>query len=145
MNDEYNNLDVEAPVRRKARKRKPILGLVPRFAFMAAALVGTFVICGALLGKLIEPYAFGATQSQQIGVLKSQLNTTADENTRLQQRRDSLAKPEGIEVAARSQGYLRKGEVRVVLENDPAPIADRPATENVLDRWRSAWLNFAGR
>ncbi|HEY3330179.1 MAG TPA: hypothetical protein VGK19_09185 [Capsulimonadaceae bacterium] len=144
MNDEQVNRDANARKRRRTRKRKPVYGLLPRFTVIGiVVLIGVAIITG-LVGKAVEPFARASNQSGKIQMLQAQVNETVSENAKLEARKQSLSRPEGIEVAARSEGYLRKGEVRLVLENDPTPVA-QPKDESPLQRIRSAWMNFITR
>ncbi|MDR3708414.1 MAG: hypothetical protein P4L33_08935 [Capsulimonadaceae bacterium] len=145
MGEENNTIDPTARKRRRVHKRKPILGLLPRFGLLGTGLALLLIMGGLIVGKLIDPYQKGAVQQRQIAELRTDLNATRTKNEGLQQRRDALYRPEGIEVAARSEGYLRKGEVRLVLERDPTPLPERAHSDSILDRWRGAWLGFVGR
>lgn len=119
--------------------------MLPRLALLGVVLVLAVGLCGALAIKIGQPYAMGASQWRQISQLRGQLGDARSENEQLAIRCASLDKPEGIEVAARGMGYLRKGEERLVLENDPAPMPDNRPSVSFLDRCRSAWFSVVGR
>jgi len=144
MDDENNTIDQLAHRRRHARKRKPVVGLLPRYILLAAGFVCVLAIGGMILAKIVDPYQEGAAQQRQISVLRTQLADTQVKNLGLEQRRDALYRPEGVEVAARSEGYLRKGEIRLVLEHDPNPMPEQVHHDSMADRWHNIWLGFVG-
>ena len=145
MNDVNNSSIARSRKRRRSRKRKPIPGMLSRLTSFGVALVVAVTLIAVFARKVAEPYALGASQHRQIASLQDQLSETRLQNQHLQERRDALDRPEGIEVAARSEGYLRKGEARLVLEHDPSPMPDHPQIDSLLDRWRSAWFELVGR
>jgi len=144
MRDELNIATQSSRKRGRIRKRKPVLGMLPRVVLLGAVLALLIVSCVAVCAKLGQPFAMRTTQARQIAGLSKQLNETRTENTLLDMRRVSLDQPEGIEVAARDQGYLRKGEERLVLETDTTPISNSQNDDSFLNKWHSAWLSIAG-
>jgi len=144
MGEEQYNEEFQARKRRKVRKRKPIIGMLPRLALLGIVFLLIIVVCGAIIAKIAQPYAMAAVQGRQISVLSQELASTRLENSQLDTRRKSLGEPEGIEVAARDQGYLRQGEERLVLEPDPTPMPEIQSGYSFLNKWRGAWFSIAG-
>jgi cell division protein FtsB len=145
MNTEQTTNRIGRKSRRKATKRKPILGMLPRFVMVGVILILTLGACFAFVAKIAQPYQMILSQGAQIRDSQSQLNDLRTRNQSLSMRRDYLQKPEGIEVAARSAGYLKPGEMRLVLENAPQPVPERAQDAGILDRFKSAWLTIVGR
>lgn len=120
-------------------------GLLTRYLFMGGLISLAVAVCAVVGATILQPYCMGASQGKEISGLSGQLQQLKSENSLLIQRRDSLSRPEGIEVAARSAGYLRKGEVRLVLEADPTPLPDRSESNSIAGKIRSAWMSIFAR
>src|SRR5579883_2659656 len=108
---------------RKKRRRKRVLGMFPRL-MLSAILVGfTIVVCVAMITKIIQPYQMSHDQSKQMSALSQQLADTESQSADLQKKVSYLRRPDGIEAAARAQGYLKPGEISLIIENPPASSA----------------------
>ncbi len=128
---------------RRRRSRKPILGPLPRLIILLLVLglvVSVFVPMGRWWQRR---YTMNGVESRQIVSAQSKLTVLQSQNAQLQRERDYLRRADGIEVAARTQGYLRPGELRLVLETPPAPAP--PPASSFTDRVRTTWRRMTGQ
>lgn len=112
----------------------------------AAAIVGlTVLVCVNLLEKIAQPFVMRGQEQAQLNAAHQQRVATEADNNRLAAQYQYLKSPGGVEWTARKQGYVKHGEVSVVIENMPAaPIAaPKPATWE--DRISGAWSKLTGR
>ncbi len=95
--------------------------LVVLFLVAATALAGTLVT-----GKIVRPFQLCDTETREKQRIARELETLRKENADLERQIDHLKTPRGIADAARKLGYVRPGEITLVIpEDDPAP-AGRP-------------------
>ncbi len=88
--------------------------------------VGTATIALALVGRLAsmgaEPYAKRLKQEAESAQLLATRDRLKDENAQLRRQIHRLGSGQGLDVEARSIGYIRKGEIPLLLTFDaPAP------------------------
>jgi hypothetical protein len=90
------------------------------------AVVGVaFVVC---LAKLWQPMRVARQQSQVLVHLRREKAALAEDHAQLQEYKDKLASDEGVEAAARRNGYLKAGDRRIVfVEGKDKGKAKKPA------------------
>ena len=105
--------------RRKARlSRKRKYGRSKVLQRVVGVLV-VLIIIGAtwmILAKATKPYRIGYDESKEITDVRNQISKAELENKRLKQDIDYIKKPEGKMVEARKLGFVKEGEVAVVVE-----------------------------
>jgi len=127
---------------RRKRRRKFVPGVFARYVFIGGTLAVLLTVCCWVGSRLIDPYKMGYEQARAISELNTHLNEVNSMNANLSMRSQALDRPEGIEKAARAAGYLKKGEVRLVLENTPPVTPDRSEDAGLGSKLRSAWLSI---
>lgn len=132
------------PSRAKRKKRKVVLGILPRFGLIACAVVVTGFVLFVFAARIAQPYAMQHQQAVQIRAAKTELAESNESNADLQSQIDFLKRPEGVAVQARAQGYLRPGEVSLEINAKPPAqhLAQRPGFAGLIQR---AWSNWTHR
>ncbi len=129
----------------KRRKRKPVLGLVPRIALIAmASVVVVFASC-AFVAKIAQPYSMQLEQHKQMRALNTQLADLNASNDDLDRQIRYIQQPAGIETAARAQGYLKPGEISIVVDTKDMPRAARPEPTGFAGLIQKAWSHWTGK
>lgn len=131
------------PGRRKRRK-KPVLGLMPRFGLIVLVVGFAGVASVAIGAKIAQPYEMMHQERAQIASLKAGLDQTDSQNDSMQRQADYLSRPDGEVEAARAQGYVKPGEVSLIIEQ-PAASLPPAAPDGFADRMRRAWSHLMGR
>ena len=128
MSNTHDTLEEEAPRRTVQAKRRPrkrrkfILAPWGRGLIALAAVIVTvgFTVQTAL--RLARPYELGARQAAVLAQATEQRDDLTAQNADLVRQCAYLNRPDGIESAARTLGYLRPGEISLVIV-PPAPKA----------------------
>ena len=127
--------------RRKRRKRGTGRG-AKLFAGSAAAVVGIVLLCG-IVTKAAQPYQMQHQQARQIAQLRSQLSEANAQNADLERQTIYLQRPDGIENAARAEGFLKPGEVSLDIQANTGPsttgASQGGGIETIL---RNAWQRW---
>lgn len=106
----------------KTGHRKPRLA---RFCqgFGAVACIAVLLLCSYLVAaKASKPFIVSYSESKDIAVLKRESVAVAAENKRLREQRDYLLTARGKEAEARKLGWVKDGEVSIVVEKPPRTI-----------------------
>jgi hypothetical protein len=105
----------------------------------------------ALVAKAIRPYQEASVQSTQLAASNGQIQNLDAENASLRRRIAYLQTSEGEMSEARKMGYLRPGEIPIVVEgaatpwsDAPAPPSPSPAQNNFRDRAQQFWRSLTG-
>jgi len=124
----------ELAARRQARRKKAgwkrprrILGLWARVGMAVALVVVSVFLAITLVAKIARPYREAGIQSNELSATRQQSDALATENTALIRRIAYLKTPQGIASEARKMGYLRPGEVPMVVESGAGQADVRPA------------------
>lgn len=130
--------------RRKARLyRKRKTGRSKLFRKMLGVFIVLVIIAiiGLILSKATRPYRIGYAESKEIADVKNQISQAEAENKRLKQDIDYIKKPEGKMVEARKLGFVKEGEVAVVVEqpNREQYEMDQMKTPPVKDTFFESW------
>lgn len=117
--------DDAAPPRKRRSRRTPrrILGMWARLGLLAlscAILIGAAV---AIVAKVIRPYQQGREMRAQVASLNMQIASKQMENAEYERKLAYLKTPEGVATEARKLGYVRPGEIPVVVTNS-SPAGD---------------------
>jgi cell division protein FtsB len=120
------NRPASQPTRRpgtkaRSKRRKPFIpSLVFRGVFIGSALLFTSAMCWGFVKIIAHPYILGAQQAKILAQKRSELKQLEAQDEQLSQQSAYLQRPDGIEAAARTQGYLKPGEQSLVIEPVPA-------------------------
>ncbi|MCL5103263.1 MAG: septum formation initiator family protein [Armatimonadetes bacterium] len=98
------------PPRRKRPRRSAWRTIWPLVKFVVAATV-----VALLLGKVVRPFRLYDTETRATRQLEHDLQTLRMENALLERRIKYLQTPKGAAQAARKLGWVRPGEVTLVL------------------------------
>jgi len=128
----------------KPRKRKPILGLVPRVLIVILMVGVTGAACAGIGAKIAQPMLLDRQYSSQVQAAREARAQTDADNRKLDGQYEYLKSPGGMELTARQQGYVKHGEVSVVIENVPAPPSDNSRSMGIVEQIKSAWAKITG-
>ena len=155
--DELDEFAVARRARRakNSRWKRPrrILGLWSRLALLAGVIVVSVFLAIGLVAKAIKPYREAGVQSAQLRETQAESDALAADNTVLARRIAYLKTPDGVASEARKMGYLRPGEVPIVVEGLPgqAVISDTspvsvvaPASPPTGNAARRFWRHLTG-
>lgn len=124
---------------RKSQWKKPprILGVWARVALLFCFLGVLVFLAVALVAKAVRPYREARAQSVQLARTQAESSALAAQNALLQRHITYLKTSDGVASEARKMGYLRPGEIPIVVEGlttpdarlapDPAPNASPAA------------------
>ncbi len=123
--------------RRRSRWKRPrrILGIWARLAMLAAVIVVSVLLAISLVAKAVRPYREASAQKANLSETRQESDALVAENALLTRRIAYLKTSDGIASEARRMGYLRPGEIPIVVEsasgqpdgNSPAPVLAAPA------------------
>lgn len=91
--------------RRRRRRRLSVSGFL--------LLLGLVLVAGMV--KLAGPFSAVRQGEQNLAGLRYEQRALAEEQARLLEHKNYLATDEGMEAAARREGYVRPGERRIVF------------------------------
>ena len=107
------------PVRIPPRRRKPRRTLMKNFVWpvvkygcvaVVALMLGKLVAC-----KLIRPFQLCSTEGREERRLRTELSDLRKERVELERKISYLNTPEGVAQAARKLGYVKPGEITLVM------------------------------
>lgn len=109
----------------KFLRRSPKLRKAARTAVVLA--IGAFILLavGAVIAKAARPYLITYNEAREIEQIKRQIAEAEAENKALREDIAYLQTKRGKEVEARKLGWVKKGEIAVIVEP-----TDEPADEN---------------
>ncbi len=89
------------------------------------AVVGTVLVVGVV--KFWGPLHTARLQSRELARLQHQKEALQEEQALLAEQKNRLASDEGVEAAARREGYVKPGDRRIVFVKDKtkAPAAKK--------------------
>ncbi len=143
-------LEERAPVRtRRARRtHRRILGPWARLGLLGLACIVLLAAAFAVVAKVIRPYQQGRELHEQVAVLRMQLAAKQADNLDYERKLAYLKTPEGVATEARKLGYVRPGEIPVVVTNstqsDDANLSAVQASEPPADHAHGGWHGIAG-
>lgn len=105
------------PPRRRRQRRKFRTTILS--ALKLAFVIGTVVVLGALtVNKAIRPFKLFSREDRETQRIAAELRDLRKENSNIERRINYLKSPQGIAEAARKLGYVRPGEVTLVIPQD---------------------------
>ncbi len=154
MPDSRSASSQKSPRRPKRRPPRRILGLWPRLALLVVVLVVLTVAAVGLVAKIARPYREADRQAGQLEATRRSTEALDRENDRLRRRIASLQTPDGVASEARKIGFLRPGEIPLVIPgagdtDSPASISPAvppvPVKPSLADRARGFWRRLRGK
>lgn len=91
----------------------------------------------SIAAKAVKPYLIYYNENKEIAEIQKQIATEKAENARLKHELKNLDTRLGMEVEARKQGWVKPGEVAVILEPSDGPHNGQPSSE--VDAQMSIW------
>ncbi len=132
-----------AQLRGRSKRRRQGIGPKGNFAvWTASALAGALLLCG-FVTKAAQPYRLEHQQARQIAALKRQFAESNVSNADLERQTAYLKRPDGIENAARAQGFVKPGEVSIEVQatvSPASPSSDR--SQGLASILRNAWIHW---
>lgn len=122
---------------RKTKKSRSRKTRFARIAVMSLAAAGVLFVAGSVIGKVLEPYVVGYGENREIAQVTEQIRQLEAERRDLKRQIRYVQTPAGMEAEARKLGWVKEGEVAVVVENAKA----EPKTEDPL---RAPFMNRVG-
>ena len=142
----------ELAARRQARRKKSgwkrprrILSLWAKLGMAGALIVVSVFLAINLIAKIARPYREAGLQEGQLSATRQQNDALVSENAALARRISYLKTPQGIASEARKMGYLRPGEIPMVVEGhagQTAGSADYSAPKQLPSRSGSPAFRF---
>ena len=118
----------ELAARRQARRKnskwkrpRRIFSLWARLGMAGAVIIVSILLAMNLIAKAARPYREAGLQKSQLLDTRQQSDELETENAALIRRISYLKTPQGIASEARKMGYLKPGEVPMVVEADITP------------------------
>ncbi len=110
---------------RKSQWKKPprILGVWARVALLVCFLGVLAFLAVALVAKAVRPYREAQAQSVQLARTQAESSALAAQNALLTRHIAYLKTSDGVASEARKMGYLRPGEIPIVVEGLTTPDA----------------------
>ena len=143
-----------AKARRRASRRKPlkrIYGLWTRFGFLILVIGVSTLAAAGLIAKAIRPYREASIQSRQLSRTDQQIAALDAQNTALQRRINYLQTPDGVVTEARAMGYVRQGEVPIIIaggesrwSEHPLPAQGSHVDHSLSARFHGLWQRITG-
>jgi cell division protein FtsL len=107
---------VERRKARIAKKRPTRRTKTIRVIVSSLVIVIILAMAWKVVAKSIKPYRIGYSESKDIIEIKKQIAEAEAENKALKADIEYLKRPEGKLVEARKLGFVKEGEVAVVIE-----------------------------
>ena len=108
---------------RKSQWKKPprILGVWARVALLLCFLGVLVFLAVALVAKAVRPYREARGQSAQLAQTQAENSAVAAQNALISRHIAYLKTNDGVASEARKMGYLRPGEIPIVVEGLTTP------------------------
>ena len=126
------------PTRRRPRRKR---ARSPRFLSILLALVILVVgvYCAkVVIAKITRPYLISYGESREISELKRQIATSTTENRQLKKDITDVGTPQGKDAEARKLGWVKKGEVAIVVEQPQKTGLESAETRAGKSCWQRA-------
>ena len=132
--------------RGKARTRKSRFARAFRALFTFTLIACVLFCIGAFVAKASKPYLISYGESKEISDIKNQIADARAENMAIKKDIKYLSTPEGKEAEARKLGWVKEGEVALVIEpheseNKDGQSLNPPVKESF---WSSAGRRILG-
>lgn len=106
---------------RRRRRRRPIWQKIVLAGF---ALIFAFFAYRITI-KLVQPVALLCTMRKETHQLAAESDKLKNDNEALQEKRKYLLSREGAETEARKLGYVRRGEISIIIQDEKKPQAKK--------------------
>jgi len=87
-----------------------------RVVLALASAIAVLCVLGTLISKAARPYLISHAESKEISEINRQIAEANAENRALKKEIAYLSTPEGKEAEARKLGWVKAGEVAIVIE-----------------------------
>lgn len=114
------------PPRRRRPPRTVFRGLILPLFKLAVVLTVGFLLVSTALGKIARPFKLYSREDREAQRVASELDAIRKENAELQRRINYLNTPQGIAEAARKLGWVKPGEITLVLPDQPPTERSKP-------------------
>lgn len=118
------------PQRVPPRRRRPRKSFLKSFLWpliKTAAVIAVATLLGSVvLAKIARPFQLYSQEGREVQRISSELQQLRKENAELQRRIRYMNTSEGITYAARKLGWVKPGEITLVLP-DPHTVRERSA------------------
>jgi len=132
---------VKTQYTRHSRRSKS--GRYFRTFLMFACLALTIFIVKAMVAKAVRPYWINHNEKKESADIQKQIAQAKAENLAFKQEIIHLGTPEGKEEEARKLGWVKQGEVAVVVpDSGPSPFASEPLPQETF--WDHLGRRMAG-
>lgn len=112
------------PPRRRRPKRSVFRSYVLPLLKVAVIVVAVVAVGGVVLAKIARPFQLWSREDREVQRIASELDALKKENADLQRQIKYLGTPQGIAQAARRLGWVKPGEITLVLP-DPRATESR--------------------
>lgn len=112
------------PPRRRRPRRNVFKSYVLPLLKMAAIVAAVVLLGSVVLAKIARPFQLWSREDREVQRIASELDTLKKQNADLQRRIKYLGTPQGIAQAARRLGWVKPGEITLVLP-DPRAVERR--------------------
>ena len=121
---------------RKLRRRRPAVARYFRAFLVVSASCVILVIISMGIAKIVRPYLISYGQSKETAEIERQIDETKKENKALKRDLKYLNRPEGKEVEARKLGWVKEGEVALVVGKPHKSESEDQAASSAGSFWR---------
>jgi cell division protein FtsB len=104
------------PAARRGRRTRNNLSIAARVVCIVALLVGGVL----LFNKIKRPIVLLHNERRERDRIVAEYNTLRDENEKLRRQLAYIRTSRGIAQAARKQGFVKPGEISLVIPEEPA-------------------------
>ena len=127
----------------RPRRRKLVRSL--RILLALVAVGCGIVMVGAVIAKGARPYLISHGEAKEIAQVKRQIAQAESENRVLKKGIGYLRTPRGMEAEARKLGWVKEGEIAVVLEEpEGSQGANGEPSGSHESFWQAAGLRILG-
>jgi len=118
------------PKRRRSRRpnyRRTIVTVL--------TIAGILLVAGAVIGKVVKPWVVGHTEGREIAQINRQIAHEEALRIDLNKQIEYVRTPAGMESEARKLGWVKEGEVAVVVDDTKkSPTPEKASEPTFLKR-----------
>lgn len=98
------------------------------------SIAGILLAVGAVIGKGAKPYLVGHTENREIAQINQQIAHEQARHRNLSKQIEYVQTPSGMESEARKLGWVKEGEVAVVVDDTKKPTPEKTSDSTFLQR-----------
>ncbi len=133
------------PKTRRMRTKRTKAPKLLRVLLVLTLLAAGGYCLKATVCKLARPYLISHSESQEIVALQKQIASANIENIQLKRESELMGTPQGKEAEARKLGWVKKGEVALVVQQpDQSRLLQEQAEAMKETFWQSAGKKLVG-